>query len=102
MIVGVIANFGVDDVLLPQRQKTLRFWTTPAFITSLGLGVISMLIVAAAAPLAAAMYHAPILVQILPLMAITMPLTALATVPTVKIRAELNFRLLAVYSTLNW
>jgi O-antigen/teichoic acid export membrane protein len=98
-IVGVIANFGVDDVLL-QRQKTLRFWTTPAFITSLGLGVISMLIVAAAAPLAAAMYHAPILVQILPLMAITMPLTALATVPTVKIRAELNFRLLAVYSTL--
>ena len=97
-LASVVANFGVDDVLL-QRQKTLRFWASPAFVTSLGLGLFSFLVVVAIAPLAAIMYRSPILLSILPLMALSMPLTALSTVPTAQIRARLDFRFLATYST---
>src|SRR5690242_6299026 len=73
-VAGVVANFGVDDVLL-QRQKSLRFWTSPAFATSLGLGLLSFLVVAAIAPLAALVYRAPDMVRLLPLMALSLPLT---------------------------
>src|SRR4051812_29710091 len=57
-IVGAVVAFGVEDVLL-QRQKTLRFWTTAAFFTSLGLSLIGMLLVGAASPFAAKMYRTP-------------------------------------------
>lgn len=97
-LVGVLASFGVDDVLL-QRLKTLRYWSTPAFWTSLGLGGLSMLLVFAAAPVAAAMYRTPALVPILMITALSMPLGALSTVPAVMIRAKLNFRFLAGYAT---
>lgn len=97
MIATVIANFGVDDVLL-QRQKTLRFWATSGFTASLALGVLSFLGVVIAAPFAATLYHAPVLRALLPLMALAMPLTALSTVPMAQIRADLNFRFLATYT----
>jgi PST family polysaccharide transporter len=97
-VASVVANFGVDDVLL-QRQNTLRFWTYPAFITSLGLGLLSFLGVVAIAPFAAMIYRSPVLHTILPLMALSMPLTALSTVPMAKLRAELNFRFIAAYTT---
>jgi O-antigen/teichoic acid export membrane protein len=97
-IVGVLISFGVDDVLL-QRQKAMAYWTTPAFLTSLLLGAASMLLVAAAAPFAAAMYRAPVLDSILPIMALSMPLGALSTVPGAILRAKLNFRFLATYAT---
>lgn len=97
-LASVVANFGVDDVLL-QRQKSLRFWATAAFATSLGLGLLSFLGVIGLAPVAAMIYHAPVLLRLLPLMALAMPLTALSTVPMAKIRADLNFRFLAAYTT---
>jgi PST family polysaccharide transporter len=100
-IVALIANFGTDDVLL-QRQRTIKYWTTSAFLISLVLGVVSMVLVVAAAPFAAAMYQAPILRTILPIMALSMPLGALSTVPEVKIRAALNFRFLARYSIMEF
>ena len=97
-LANVVANFGVDDVLL-QRQKSLRFWTAAGFVTSLGLGALSFLCVVLFAPVAAAIYRAPVLLSLLPLMAIALPLTALSTVPMAKIRADLNFRFLAAYNT---
>ena len=97
-LASVVANFGVDDVLL-QRQKSLRFWASPAFATSLGLGLLSFLGVVAVAPFAVSIYRAPVLLNLLPLMALSLPLTALSTVPMAKIRADLNFRFLAGYTT---
>jgi PST family polysaccharide transporter len=97
-LAGVVANFGVDDVLL-QRQKSLRFWAAAGFATSLGLSLLSFLGVVMLAPVAASIYRAPVLLRLLPLMAIAMPLTALSTVPMAKIRADLNFRFLAAYTT---
>jgi O-antigen/teichoic acid export membrane protein len=94
-----LISFGVDDVLL-QRQRTMRYWATPALVTSLGLSIASMLLVIACAPVAVHLYDAPVLYQILPIMAVGMPLSALSTVPTAKIRGALNFRFLATYSTI--
>lgn len=94
----VVANFGVDDVLL-QRQRTLRHWASSGFVASLVLGLLSFLAVALASPLFVAIYHSPILLSLLPLMALAMPLTALSTVPMAKLRADLNFRLIASYTT---
>jgi O-antigen/teichoic acid export membrane protein len=96
-IVWEIVNFGVDDVLL-QRQKRMHYWATPAFLTSLSLGIFSMLITVAAAPVVAKIYKAPLLLIFLPIVALSMPISALSTVPYVKIRASLNFRLLATWS----
>jgi PST family polysaccharide transporter len=56
-------------------------------------------VVVGIAPLAAFMYRSPVLLSILPLMALSMPLTALSTVPMAQIRAHLNFRFLATYAT---
>lgn len=36
-----LISFGVDDVLV-QRQRTMRYWARPAFVTSLGLSIASM------------------------------------------------------------
>jgi O-antigen/teichoic acid export membrane protein len=97
-IVYVLANFGVDDALL-QRHRHMRFWATPALLVSLGLGLVSMVLVFAAAPVASHIYHAPLLFPVLSLMAVSMPLSALATVPEVKLRNSMNFRFLATYTT---
>lgn len=100
-VASVMANFGVDDVLL-QRQKTLRFWATSGFVASLGLGAISFIGVVLIAPFAATLYHSAVLRTLLPLMALAMPLTALSTVPMAQIRADLNFRFLAAYTTVEF
>ena len=99
VIIDTLVNFGVEDVLL-QRQRAMRFWTTSAFLLSLGVGVAGMLLVVAASPLAVHLYDAPILYTVLPIMAAAMPLTALSAVPAAKIRAALNFRFLATYATI--
>jgi O-antigen/teichoic acid export membrane protein len=93
-----LANFGVEDVLT-QRQRTIRFWVTPAFWISLGLGTLGMLAVLAAAPVAAAVYGVPELVGMLAIMAVAIPIAALAAVPMAMLRAALRFRLLAGYAT---
>jgi PST family polysaccharide transporter len=55
--------------------------------------------VCAIAPLAASVYDAPALVTLLPIMAMSMPLVSLCTVPTASFRAKLNFRFPALYGS---
>jgi O-antigen/teichoic acid export membrane protein len=96
-VVAVITTFGVDDVLL-QRQRTIFYWTTPAFRTGVALALTAFLIVCICSPFAAAVYHSPILVQMLPIMALSMPISALAMVSSVMLRAKLQFKVLAKVS----
>jgi O-antigen/teichoic acid export membrane protein len=98
-ILETLVNFGIDDVLL-QRQRAMRFWTTSAFLMSLGLGLFAMLLAISISPLAVQVYDAPMLSTILPIMAAGMPFSATAAVPAAKLRAELNFRFLATYHTI--
>ncbi|MCQ9154263.1 oligosaccharide flippase family protein [Acidomonas methanolica] len=97
-IANSLVSFGVDDVLL-QRQKTIGSWLAPAFWISFSFGMIGMLAMFAIAPLAAHWYHSGDLVGLICLIAVATPLRTLATVPSVVIRSEMDFRFLAVYNT---
>lgn len=97
-IANSLIGFGIDEVLL-QRQQTISHWETPGFWLSVGISFIGMLGMFAAAPLASSWYHAPGLTGLIIAIAIATPLRAIATVPTAKIRAEMDFRFLAVYNT---
>ena len=97
-IAGVLVGFGVDDVLL-QRQKNLRLWEGPAFWINMGFALIGAVLVMAIAPFGAAAYRDPKLVGVLAVLALSMPLNALTTLSSVKMRAALSFRTLAVFGT---
>lgn len=97
-IANSLIGFGIDEVLL-QRQKTIAFWETPAFWLSFGISFLGMLGMFAVAPFAAKWYHSPSLTGLVIAIAIATPLRAIATVPTARIRAEMDFRFLALYNT---
>ena len=98
-LVGAFISFGIDDILL-QRLRRMSLWVSPAFWSTLGFSVIGMLVMLAAAPLAAYLYGSPSLIGLIAVLAINLPLSALTTVPSVKLRASMNFRYLAVYASL--
>ena len=98
-LVGALISFGIDDVVL-QRSARLQHWLAPAFWCSLGLSVVGTALLLAAAPLAAHIYGSPGLTGLIAVVALTLPLGALATVPTVKLRAAMDFRFIAAYSSL--
>lgn len=97
-LAAALVNFGVDDVLL-QRQRTMRFWVRSAFWTSFGLSVACAATIAVLAPLGANAYGSPDIAPLVWILALSIPLGALATIPTVFIRASLDFRFLALYAT---
>ena len=97
-IANAIVNFGVDNVLL-QRQRAMSFWVTPTFWTSLGLGCISFVLVLIIAPVSALIYHSSQLAPLAAILALSMPIGALATVPTVIIRSRLDFQFISIYRT---
>jgi PST family polysaccharide transporter len=96
-VVSLIA-FGVDDVIL-QRARTMRLWLGTGFIISLALATVAMLLILVASPFAASLYKAPQLTGLLALMAISLPITALANIPAILLRARLQFKFTAAYAT---
>lgn len=96
-LVSLIA-FGVDDVIL-QRARTMRLWLGAGFIISLGLSLAAALLILVASPFAASLYDAPQLIGLLALMALSMPITAVANVPAILLRAQLRFKFMAGYAT---
>ncbi len=99
VIAATLMNVGIDEVLL-QRQRALRLWIGPAFWISLSLGLVAGLLVVLVSPVAAALYKAPELVGLLVILAASMPVQALATVPGMIMRARLQFGAVAVYGSL--
>lgn len=98
-IAATLMNVGLDDVLL-QRQRGLRLWAGPAFWISLGLALLAGGSVILVSPAAAALYHAPRLVGLLAVLALSMPIGALSSVPGMMLRARMRFGFLAVYGSL--
>ncbi|MGI4800402.1 MAG: oligosaccharide flippase family protein, partial [Janthinobacterium lividum] len=98
-IAATLMNVGLDDVLL-QRQRGLRLWAGPAFWISLGLALLAGGLVVLVSPAAAALYHAPRLVGLLAILALSMPIGALSSVPGMILRARMRFGFLAVYGSL--
>lgn len=94
-VVGTLTGFGVEDVVL-QRGRLVRLWAGTAFAISLGLGLLSGLLLAGAAPVVAKVYENEALAVILLLAAAAAPLNALATVPMLRLRQALRFRALSI------
>ncbi len=97
-LVTAVVSFGIDDVLLT-RARQLRLWVAPALWSSMGLALAGMAVMLAAGPVAARLYGAPGLTGLVAVLAINLPLGAAATVPTVRLRSELNFRFLGAYAS---
>ena len=98
-IAAALINVGVDDVAL-QRQRGLRLWAGPVFWISFGLATVAGMLVVLVAPVAAAVYGAPDLVGLLAILALSMPIGALASVPGAIMRARMQFGFVAVYGTI--
>lgn len=93
-IVGALTSFGVDDVLL-QRQKSMHLWVGAGFRIVLVLSLAAFVIVCVATPIAAHAYRSPDLNIMMPILALSMPMTALSTIPSVILRSQMQFGTLA-------
>ena len=97
-LAAALISFGIDDVLL-QRLRTFAMWASPAFWSSLALSLLGMALMLAAAPVAERLYHSPDLFGLVAVLAVALPISALSTVPYVKLRAAMDFRFLATYTS---
>jgi len=84
--------------VLLQRQRTIGLWVTAAFWMTAVLGGAGFVLVLLAAPWAGAVYHSAELPGLITVLALAVPLGALATVPSVRLRADMRFRFLATYN----
>lgn len=99
VFVQVIEQGGVGDVLV--HRRAFRQWAIPGFWLALALGVFSGLLIAASAPLAAALYgknpaDKQQLFWVLMIMAPSSIANALSVVPRAQLSRELRFRKIAV------
>ncbi len=99
-VTGILANTGLEDVLL-QRQKHFHRWANPAFWISLCSGCVATIAMMLAAPIARHIYREPAMLGFVLLMSLGFPLTNLSLVPLAKLRIDMRFRTLAVLGMLN-
>ncbi len=98
-IVATLTSIGVEDVIL-QRKRTLHLWSGAAFWINLGLATAGGAAILALAPLAAAIYGQPHLIGLMAILAASMPMAALGSVPALIMRARLQFGTMALYGSL--
>lgn len=95
-LASCLVNVGLDDVLL-QRPTVLGLWIGPAFWINMLLALAAGAVVVIVAPFAASIYHTPDLTGLLALLALAIPLGALASVPGIILRARMQFGFVAAY-----
>ena len=97
-LVQPVMDFGVEDVLM-SRRKSLRLWIGPAYGLSITLGMVASLLLAAAAPVAGAVYHDPGLVGLVLVMAVSCALYAFSIIPDARLRSDMRFGVVSIYAT---
>ncbi|MDY7110333.1 MAG: lipopolysaccharide biosynthesis protein [Planctomycetota bacterium] len=85
---------GVMQVLV-HRQSSYRRWANAAFWMSGCIGVAAGLVMMAASGAVARLYDEPALVGLIAVLALKLPIHALATVPEARLQIDLRFRFLA-------
>ena len=81
--------------ILIRRQARFHLWANPAFWVALTLGIVSMLVLFAVTPFAAAIFDEPKITPLIPVIALAMPFISIASIPEARIQAQMRFRLLA-------
>ena len=97
-LMATLTGFGVDDLIL-SRARRIDVWIAQAFWVSLIFSIAGAGVLVAFAPLCGAVFHSRVLPGLLAVLASSFPLTAFATVPNARLRADLRFRFLASYAT---
>ncbi len=97
-IVATLTNIGVEDVII-QRKRTLHLWSGAAFWINLGLATAGGLVILLLAPVAAIVYRQPSMVGLMAVLAASMPLAALSSVPGLIMRAQMQFGVFALYGS---
>lgn len=96
--VAVFANLlqliGIKEILVA-RQKRFHLWAGAAFWITVVTGLTAGAIVAAAGPLAAAMFSEPDLPGLMLVLAISLPIWSVTLVPEARIQSQLRFRFIA-------
>lgn len=98
-IVATLTNLGVEDVIL-QRKRTVHLWSGAAFWINLGLSSAGGTVILLMAPIAALVYRTHQLTGLMAVLALSMPLSALSSVPGLIMRSEMQFGVSAVYGSL--
>lgn len=93
-VASALFSYSVGDIIL-QRRRTLALWIPQAFWLSFALGCSSAIAALAASPIAAAVYHTHEIIGLIAVTAISLPLSALSTIPLAVLRANLNFHVIA-------
>lgn len=93
--VGVLFVAPGLEELLVQRSSAFRRWANPAFWMSLTLGAVGALLMLALVPLAERAWNAQGLQPLVGVLAVNAVITALHTLPVARLRASLQFKVIA-------
>ncbi len=94
-LASVIRQTGIQQILV-QRHKNFRRWANPAFWFELTFGTATAILLAAASPIAAAVFHSHALIGLILVSASAAPLSAWFVVPTARLMIDMRFRAIAV------
>lgn len=97
---GLLQQAGLREVLV-HRHRKLALWSTPAFWMSLAMGFLGSAVMLAAAPFAASVFGEPKVAELIAIIAISAPLSALTTVPLASLQGELRFKALASFNLMS-
>jgi PST family polysaccharide transporter len=93
-----LTSFGIQEVF-QQRRGKMHLWATQALVLSLGMAILAALAMAAYAPFGAKLYHDERVASLVWIVAASLPISALSTVPQAKLMAMLRFKFLAIYTS---
>lgn len=91
ILIGVFLGTGLGTALV-QKKDVDDLDCDTVFWTNLAFGAVVYLVIFLAAPLAAALYHKPLITPLMRVMALTIPVGALGGVQNATLERELMFR----------
>lgn len=97
---GLLQQAGLREVLV-HRHRRLNLWATPAFWMSLAMGFLGASVMLAGAPIAARVFDQPRVADLIAVIAISAPLSALTTVPLASLQGQMRFRALASFNLMS-
>ena len=95
---GVIRQTGIQQILI-QRRRHFRRWCKPAFWFELTIGIATALILAAASPAVAVVFHSQALIGLVLVIAAAAPLSPWIVVPTARLTIDMRFKAIAMVNT---
>ena len=95
LFISILREAGVLQVLI-HRQRRFHLWANPVFWLSMTLGLVTAVLIVAAAPAAAWWFGEPQVRPLLYVLAAAAVLHAAVTVPSAKLQIDLRFASLAI------